>query len=159
MTKDDLRNVGFVMGKSKVVPRRRRRTTLSIPRLELIAAVMGANMHRNIKVSIQLPISKGYLIFDKLGRTRKPCHNFLQVTLGQGVAPVSLPKHGLLKKIKNNKTEKTISFFLYFIWLKLLEINLQVDGMMLHFYAQLTLLLCSVYDCLLLVLCKLCKCV
>ena len=61
MTKDDLCNVAFVMGKSKVVPRR---TTLSIPRLELIAAVMGANMHRNIKGSIQLPISKGYLHTD-----------------------------------------------------------------------------------------------
>ena len=31
--------------------------------------------------------------------------------------------------------------------------------MMLHFYAQLTLLSGSVYDCLLLVLCILCECV
>lgn len=61
MVKNDLCNVAFVMGKSKVVPRR---TTLSIPRLELIAAVIGANMHRNIKSSIQLPISRGYLHSD-----------------------------------------------------------------------------------------------
>ena len=41
--------------------------------------------------------------------------------------------------------EKNNLIFLYYtlidkIWLKLLEINLQVDSMMLHFYAQLTLL-------------------
>ena len=61
MTKDDLCNVAFVVQKSKVVPKR---TTLSTPRFELIAAVMGANMHRNIKGSKQLPLSKGYLYSD-----------------------------------------------------------------------------------------------
>ena len=45
------------------------------------------------------------------------------------------------------------------MWLKLVEINLQVDSTMLYFYAQLTLLWCSVYDCLLVVLCILCECV
>ena len=61
MTKGDVCNIAFIMGKSRVVPRR---TTISIPRLELIAAVMGAKIHQNIKRSIQLPISKGYLHSD-----------------------------------------------------------------------------------------------
>ena len=41
--------VAFMMGKSKVVPKA---ATLSIPRLELQAALIAAGMHRQIKVCI-----------------------------------------------------------------------------------------------------------
>ena len=53
--------VAFVMGKSKVVPKA---ATLSIPRLELQAALIAARMHRQIKVCIQLPLSICHLYTD-----------------------------------------------------------------------------------------------
>ena len=53
--------VAFVMGKSKVVPKA---ATLSIPKLELQAALIAARMHRQIKVCIQLPLSICHLYTD-----------------------------------------------------------------------------------------------
>ena len=54
-------HVAFVMGKDKVVPRR---TTLTIPKLELIAAALGAKMHWQIKHSIKLKLAECYLYTD-----------------------------------------------------------------------------------------------
>ena len=45
---------------------------------------------------------------------RKPCHNILQVTIGQGVAPVSLPRHGLheelLEWLRRQKRRLDVNF-------------------------------------------------
>ena len=54
-------HVVFVMGKAKVVPRR---ITLTIPKLELIAATLGAKMHWQIKHSIKLKLAECYLYTD-----------------------------------------------------------------------------------------------
>ena len=61
MTKNTIVKVAFIMGKAKVVPID---TTLSIPRLELIAATLGAKMHCHIKSSLQLPLRNCYLYTD-----------------------------------------------------------------------------------------------
>ena len=53
--------VAFVIGKSKVVPKA---ATLSIPRLELQAALIAAQMHCQIKVCILLPLSICHLYTD-----------------------------------------------------------------------------------------------
>ena len=54
-------HVAFVMAKAKVVPKG---TTMSIPRLELIAATIGSKMHWQIKRSLHLPLSNCCLYTD-----------------------------------------------------------------------------------------------
>ena len=58
MTKGQQISVAFIMGKSKVVPNN---STISIPQLEQLAAVLGAKMHRHIKNAIHLPLRNCYL--------------------------------------------------------------------------------------------------
>ena len=53
--------VAFVMGKSKVVPKS---VSLSIPRLELLAALNAAILYRHIKMCIQLPLGTNHLYTD-----------------------------------------------------------------------------------------------
>ena len=67
-------NVAFVMGKAKVVPIG---VTLSIPRLELMAALLGSKMQWQIKRSINLPLANCCLytdssvVMDWLNNTQK----------------------------------------------------------------------------------------
>ena len=61
MTKDREIKVAFVMGKPKVIPKN---NTMSIPKLELMAAVLGARMHRHIKDCLKLPLQSCYLYSD-----------------------------------------------------------------------------------------------
>ena len=67
-------NVAFVMGKAKVVPIG---VTLSMPRLELMAALLGSKMQWQIKHSINLPLTNCYLytdssvVMDWLNNTQK----------------------------------------------------------------------------------------
>ena len=61
MTKDMKIKIAFVMGKSKAIPKK---NTMSIPKLELMAAVLGARMHRHIKDCLKLPLRSCYLYSD-----------------------------------------------------------------------------------------------
>ena len=54
-------HVSFVMGKAKVVPKQ---SNISIPKLELIAALLGARMHNQIKQVIKLPLNECLLYTD-----------------------------------------------------------------------------------------------
>ena len=54
-------HVSFVMGKAKVVPKQ---SNISIPKLELIAALLGARMHNQIKRAIKIPLNECVLYTD-----------------------------------------------------------------------------------------------
>ena len=53
--------VAFVIGKAKVIPKD---NTFSVPRLELIAALLGARIHDQVKRAIELPLAECYLYSD-----------------------------------------------------------------------------------------------
>ena len=54
-------HVSFVIGKAKVVPKQ---SNISIPKLELIAALLGARMHNQIKRAIKIPLNECVLYTD-----------------------------------------------------------------------------------------------
>ena len=80
MVKGSEIKVAFVMGKSKVISKG---NTLSISRLELVAAVLDARMHRHIKDSLNLPLEKCYrysdstVVLDWLSNTKHRYKKFV----------------------------------------------------------------------------------